>query len=67
MDWSNDNFTILDYDQHKQLQDEEEEHESIFEQYNQDFDFDYIKCNVDEEEMIVDDRNDCTSDLNTEV
>lgn len=55
MDWSTANFTILDDDQNNQI--EEGECQSIFEHYNQDFDFDYIDNNVDEEEMIVDDPN----------
>jgi len=43
-------FDILDDD--VEDDDEGEDLENIIEEYNQDFDFDYIDTNVDEEEMM---------------
>jgi len=53
MDWFDDIFDIVNDDD-----DNNEELENIMEEYNQDFDFDYIDTNVDEEEMIIENDDD---------
>jgi hypothetical protein len=45
----NDIFDIINDDE----QDDTEEVENITEEYNTDFDFDYINTNVDDEEMMM--------------
>jgi hypothetical protein len=67
MDWFDDIFDIANDDD-----DNNEELESIMEEYIQDFDFDYIDTNVDEEEMIIenddhDDHNRTNDDHYNEV
>ncbi|CAF2844990.1 unnamed protein product [Rotaria sp. Silwood2] len=50
MEWCNDVFDILNED--------DEDLESIMEEYNQDFDFDYLNTTIDEEEMSIEEEGD---------
>ena len=50
MEWLDDIFDVLDNDD-----DNDDEISNVVDEYNQDFDFDYINTNVDEEAMIIED------------
>jgi hypothetical protein len=50
MDWFDDIFDVLDNDA-----DNDAELSNVLEEYNHDFDLDYIHTNVDEELMIIED------------
>ena len=50
MEWLHDIFDVLDNDD-----DNDDEISNVVDEYNQDFDFDYINTNVDGEAMIIED------------
>jgi len=50
MEWSDDIFDVPDNDN-----DNDAELSNAIEEYNQDFDFDYLHTNVDEELMVIED------------
>ena len=50
MEWFDDIFDVLDNDY-----DNDDEISDVIDEYNQDFDFDYINTNVDGEAMIIED------------
>jgi hypothetical protein len=50
MEWFDDIFDVLDIDD-----DNDAELSNALEEYNQDFDFDYLHTNVDEELMVIED------------
>ncbi|CAF2260260.1 unnamed protein product [Rotaria magnacalcarata] len=61
MEWLEGIFDILDdEDEHDAYgtQQTEEDLDDIMEEYNQDFDFEAMNTNLDEEEMFIDDNND---------
>ena len=64
MAWFNDVFDILDDDDQNN---ENAELENILEQYNQNFDFDFINTNVDEEDMVIEDDNLTDDDRDDQV
>ena len=64
MAWFNDVFDILhDDDQNN----DNAELENILEQYNQNFDFDFINTNVDEEDMVIQDDSLADDDQDDQV
>ena len=64
MAWFNDVFDILDDDDQNN---DNAELENILEQYNQNFDFDFINTNVDEEDMVIEDDNLTDDDRDDQV
>ena len=64
MAWFNDVFDILDDDDQNN---ENTELENILEQYNQNFDFDFINTNVDEEDMVIEDDSVADDDQDDQV
>ena len=57
-------FDILDDDDQNN---ENTELENILEQYNQNFDFDFINTNVDEEDMVIEDDSLADDDQDDQV
>ena len=64
MVWFNDVFDILDDDDQNN---DNAELENTLEQYNQNFDFDFINTNVDEEDMVIEDDNLTDDDRDDQV
>ena len=62
--WFNDVFDILDDDDQNN---DDAELENILEQYNQNFDFDFINTNVDEEDMVIEDGSLADDDQDDQV
>jgi len=61
--WVDDVFDILDDDDDN----DNDELKNKIEEYYQDFDFDYIDTNVDEEEMAVEDASKTNDDQDNQV
>ena len=64
MAWFNDVFDILDDDDQNN---ENAELENILDRYNQNFDFDFINTNVDEEDMVIEDDSLADDDQDDQV
>ena len=65
MEWFDDVFDILD-----DADDDDNDNDVVenkIEEYNQDFDFDYIATNVDEEEMVIEDHSITSDSHNNQV
>ena len=63
MECFDDLFDILDNDDDN----DDDELSNVIEEYNQDFDFDYINTNVDEEAMIIEDDSLTDNDHSNKV